>query len=170
MRRIEHNDDDDGGLQNPDEFLDRAHPENDHYMKAVEHVQRQLMAQTQQLRPKQVNMLKTIFSGQNYAQTAKTHQAAPQTVSRLVKSPNGQKLLNLLQYHLKLIEGPNEAQRRNMLWRIAVKEENAKTTTSIKAIAELNKMHFQVQEAQTVQVQTVIHINQELMPKTQLDR
>lgn len=175
---VEHADENDTPLQDPSEFLDRAHPENDQYMKSVEHVQRQIMHATITLRPKQVQILKTVFAGNNYTQTGALHYTHPSTVSRLVKSPDGQRLLNLLQYHLKLIEGPNEAQRRNMLWRIAQLEERLDPKTAIKAIEALNKMHFQQAQIENPQLngggqapttQVTININQDLMPRTALD-
>jgi hypothetical protein len=164
--------------ENPEDFLDRNHPENDQYMKAVEHVQRQIMHQTTLLRSKQVIILKAVFAGNNFTQTGTLTHTHPNTVSRLVKSPKGQRLLNLLQYHLKLIEGPNEAQRRSMLWRIAVAEELISPNTSIKAIEALNKMHFQQEQLdQALPIGTqpqaptvVIHIDQQILPKGVLDR
>jgi hypothetical protein len=164
--------------QDPEEFLDRNHPENDDYMKAVEHVQRQIMHQTTLLRSKQVNILKSVFAGNNYTQAGQLHKTAPQTVSRLVKSTNGQRLLNLLQYHLKLLEGPAEAQRRNMLWRIAQAEERIAPKTSIAAIEQLNKMHFQQHTLDNPlpngtappAPQVTININQDILPKGALDR
>ncbi len=174
---IEHEDDPDTGLQNPDDFLDRTHPANDQYMLAIEHVQRQIMHQQGLLRSKQVNILKTIFTGENYTTTAKVHSTSPQTVSKLVSSTNGQRLLNLLNYHLKLLEGPNESLRRNVLWRIAVREEEIDPKTTIKAIAELNKMHYQSKQldqalqggGQIAAPTVIININQDVMPKGKLD-
>jgi hypothetical protein len=173
---IEHDDDDDDelALQDPDEFLDRYHPENDSYMQAVGHIQRQIMHQTTLLRTKQVNILKTVFTGANYTETAKKHGTTSATVSRLVKSPDGQRLLNLLQYHLHAIEGPNESQRRNILWRIAQDNELRNPATAIKAVSELNKMHFQQytvkqNENALSKPQVVININQDLLPKGALD-
>ena len=174
---IEHEEEPDTGLQNPDDFLDRNHPANDQYMLSIEHTQRQIMHQQGLLRTKQVQILKTIFTGENYTNTAQIHNTAPTTVSRLVKSPNGQRLLNLLNYHLKLIEGPNEALRRNVLWRIALAEEKIDPKTTIKALSELNKMHYQSKQldqalnvnGQTTAPTVIININQELMPKGKLD-
>lgn len=166
------NDEREEGMEDPEDFLDRAHPENDQYMQAVEHVQRQIMHQTTILRTKQVKILKTVFSGANYTEAAAKNQTTAPTVSRLVKSEAGQRLLNLLQYHLKLIEGPNEAQRRNMLWRIAVSEELIDPKTSIKAIEALNKMHGLIApDAQAVPQQqaVVININQAQLPRGALD-
>jgi hypothetical protein len=176
IQPIEH-DIDDEGYQNPDDFLDRHHPENDQYMRAIEHVQGKIMYLTTHLRTKQVNILKSVFAGENYTQVGQRHGCVAQTVARLVKSKYGQQLLNMLQYHKMLIDGPNEAQRRNMLWRIAQTEEELDSKTSIKAIAELNKMHFQQEQMQNPmaggqqpQQQVVININQELLPKGNLDR
>ena len=172
----EHPDDEDE-YQSPEEFLDRHHPENDGYMKAITHVQGKIMYLTTMLRTKQVNILKSVFSGENYTQTGKRHGACPATVSRLVKSNYGQQLLNMLQYHRQLLEGPNEAMRRNMLWRIAQKSEKFEKRVSIKAISELNKMHFQqaqidnpnVGGQQQVTQTTIINIDQTLMPRGKLD-
>ena len=164
------------GYQDPAEFLDRHHPENDQYMRAIEHVQGKIMFLTTMLRPKQVNMLKSVFAGESYTQTGQRHGAVPTTVSRLVHSKYGQQLLNMLQYHRQLVEGPNEAQRRNMLWRIAQNEEELAPKTSITAVAELNKMHNQAilvanpnAGGQQAPTQVTININQELMPKGKLD-
>ena len=173
---VEH-DIDDEGYQNPEDFLDRHHPENDQYMRAIEHVQGKIMYLTTMLRSKQVNILKSVFNGENYTQAGRRHGCVPSTVSRLVKSKYGQQLLNMLQYHRQLVDGPNEAMRRNMLWRIAQNEEKLDSKTSIKAIAEINKMHFQQIQLdnpnaggqQTQNTQVVININQELMPRGKLD-
>ena len=171
---------DDEGLQNPNDFLDEHHPENDLYIKGVEHIQRQIMHAHSQLRTKQVNIIKSIFAGENYTSAAHIHGTSPQTVSKLVKSTNGLRLLNLLQYHLKLIEGPNEAQRRSMLWRIATREEENNPKTTITALEALNKMHFQnkqldqnVELAQTGASQqtttVIVNIDQKTLPRGALD-
>ena len=170
----------DEGLQAPNDYLDEFHPDNDQYIKGVEHVQRQLVHATRSLRPKQVEILKTIFAGANFTQTAKKHGTTAVTVSRLVKSPNGERLLSLLQYHLKLLEGPQEAQRRAMLWRIAQREEINNPKTSIVAMGELNKMHnFEKQLTQDKEVgkaggstqapTVIVNIDQKLMPRGKLD-
>lgn len=78
---------------------------------------------------------------------------------------------------MKLLEGPNEALRRNMLWRIAVKEEEPDPKTSIKAIEALNKMHFQNHQIKNPDAggnqpppQVTININQDILPKGPLDK
>ena len=157
--------------EDPQDFLDRTHPANDQFMLGIEHVQRQIMHQTTTLRPKQVQLLKSVFAGNDHTQTGLKHHTHPTTVSRLVKSDKGQRLLNLLHYHLQLIEGPNEAQRRAILWRIAKANEHLEPNTTIKATEALNKMHFQQKQLEQPQAapQVVIHINNS-MPKGHLDQ
>jgi hypothetical protein len=157
--------------EDPQDFLDRAHPENDQYMKGVEHIQRQMMATSNLLRPKQVNILKTLFTGENYTETAKRHHTTGQTVSRLAKSPNGSRLLSLLSYHLKMIEGPNEAQRRGLLWRIAIDNEKQRPNTSIAAVESINKMQFQEKQIESGTTGNVVQIiiNPEHFPRGALD-
>ena len=116
---IEHHDNDSGRID-PEAFLDRNHPQNDEYMQAIEHVQRKIMHASQMLRTKQVNIIKSVFAGKTFTDAAKENSCHPTTVSKLVSTKNGQRLLSLLQYHLKLLDGPNEALRRNLLWRVAV--------------------------------------------------
>jgi len=175
QKPIEHEDEDEG-YQSPEEFLDHHHPENDQYMRAIKHVQAQIMYLTRSLRPKQVNMIKSVFAGDNFAETGKKHGAVPSTVSRLVKSRHGNQLLTMLQYLQTLTDGPNEAMRRNMLWRIAQKEEKFNSNTSIKAISEINKMHFQtdqlknnLSQPQQQQPAIVVNIDQRILPRGALD-
>jgi len=162
----------------PADYLDRHHPNNDAYMQSVEHVQRQILHASYGLRQKQVNILKTVFTGKNYAETARYHHTTGQTVSKLVNSEKGQRLLRLLQYHQTLLDGPNLAQRRAMLWRIAQHNENIDPKTSIAANTELNKMTYKewemknptVANGQQQQTPSVtININQELLPRGALD-
>jgi len=174
---IEHADEDDSAFRNPDDFLDRAHPENDQYMVAIERIQRKIMHASRMLRSKHVNIIKSVFSGMNYTEAAVENACSPVTVSRVVDSTYGRRLLDLLQYHMKLLEGPNEALRRNMLWRIAAKEELTDPKTSIKAIEALNKMHFQDKQLKNPDAgghhqpqQVTININQQILPKGALDR
>lgn len=175
---IEHDDEEEVRTCSPEEFLDAVHPENDAYMQAIEHIQRKIMHASTRLRTKQVNIIKSVFSGMTFTQAAEHNKCHPATVSKLVRTSDGQRLLSLLQYHLKLLEGPNEALRRNMLWRIAVASEQQDPKTAIKALEALNKMHFQTQQLKQPQLthgqsatQVVnININQAVLPRGVLDR
>ena len=161
-----------------EEFLDRNHPASDEYMRAVELIQRNIMHTTKKLRPKHVQVLKSVFAGHTNVETAQRLGTTAQTVNNIKQSANGQKLLQLLNYHQTMLEGPNLAQRRNMLWRIAAAEELVDPKTAIKAVEALNKMTFQDQErknataghaGQQAAPAVVININQELLPRGTLD-
>lgn len=165
-----------GQLRPPEEFLLENHPANDDYMRGIEHTQRQIMHLSRTMRPKQVQIIKDVFAELNYTQAALKNNTTGATVSRLVNSPQGQRLLGMLQYHLTLIEGPNLAQRRNMLWRIAKDAETVDPKVSIKAIDSLNKMTYTEYEQENPKdglagagTNIQIVINQELMPRGELD-
>ena len=175
---VEHEEPDKGEILDISEFLAEHHPNNDRYMRSLEHIQRQIMSVTHQLRPKQVNMLKSVFAGLNFAEAARLHNASPPTVSNLVKSKLGSDLLTALQYHQVMLEGPNLAQRRNMLWRIAQRSEEIDPKITIAAITEVNKMTFAQHAAKTAEFNTQtpntagpeIRIPQDLLPAGELDK
>ena len=163
-----------GVLEPVQNFLDEHHPANDTYLQSVEHVERQLMHASSLLRPKQVKMMKSVFQGMNYTETAKFHGASAQHVSQTAKSPHGARLLKLMTYHLQLLEGANLGQRRSMLWRIAQDNEQLQPKTSIAAVESLNKMTFKEWEQKNPQNQqkgnTTTIIIGDSMPRTVLDQ
>tara|TARA_R110000787_G_scaffold79885_1_gene174330 strand:+ start:428 stop:991 length:564 start_codon:yes stop_codon:yes gene_type:complete len=175
----EHDEQDDTGYSPPlVKFMDRHNPANDTYMKEVQQAQRVLLALRSHLRPKQVRILKSVFLGSNYTEAAATHSTTPSTVSKLVRSVNGSRLLAALQHHQSLLDGPQEMQRRSMLWRIAVDNEAVDPKTAIKAVESLNKMAEQQWQkdnpdsASTGGVAgsgVTIIINQDTMPRGALD-
>ena len=170
--------DDERDLVELKEFLDTSHPSNDMYMRSLTLIQRQIMSLTHQLRSKQVDILKSVFSGMNYAETARANRTSAPTVSRLARSPQGIALLNALQYHQAMIEGANVAQRRNMLWRIAAANELKEPKTTISAVEAINKMTINDYTASVVKtkqgdkverVEKQIDIDPVLLPRGALD-
>lgn len=170
--------DDEHDLVELKEFLNTSHPSNDKYMRSLTLIQRQIMSLTHQLRSKQVEILKSVFSGMNYAEASRANNTTGGTVSKLVKSPDGVALLNALQYHQAMIEGANVAQRRNMLWRIAVAGELKEPKTTISAVEALNRMTFNDYTASVVKpkqgatdepIAKTIDIDPLLLPRGPLD-
>ena len=87
-------------------------------------------------------------------------------------------ILNALQYHQAMIEGANVAQRRNMLWRIAVAGELKEPKTTISAVEALNRMTFNDYTASVVKpkqgakdepIAKTIDIDPLLLPRGPLD-
>ena len=165
-------------LQPLEDFLDRNHPTSDEYMQAVELIQRNIMHTSSRLRAKHVQMVKLSFAGLRTKDIAQRLGTTPSTVSRITNSDDGKKLLQLLNYHQIMLEGPNLAQRRNMLWRIATTEEHVDPKTSIKAVEALNKMTTQDWERDNPEqagaakggtAPVIININQDTLPRGALD-
>tara|TARA_R100001377_G_scaffold49279_1_gene28570 strand:- start:3290 stop:3820 length:531 start_codon:yes stop_codon:yes gene_type:complete len=163
-------------LQPLEEFLDRNHPSSDKYMRAVELIQSNIMHVTAKLRHKQVQIVKQAFTGARPKDIAQNVGASASSVSKIINSVDGQKLLQLLHYHQVMLEGPNMAQRRSMLWRIAGAEEETNPKTSIAAIESLNKMTFQDMEQKHIASpaakggnSVTININQDVLPRGALD-
>lgn len=144
-------------------------------MQAVDLIQRNIMHASAGLRPKHILMVKQSFSGARNVDIARSVGTTAVTVGRILNSEKGQKLLQLLNYHQIMLEGPNLAQRRSMLWRIASNEEAVDPKTSIKAVEALNKMTTQDWEQKNPEKagQTkggmVVNIDQDLMPRGNLD-
>lgn len=164
-------------LQPLETFLDENHPANDLYMQGVEQTRRVIMSLSSAMRAKHVQILKLVFQGHNYQSAAAELNTTGSTVSRIVNSPKGRELLRALQYHQQLLEGPNLQQRRNMLWRIATKNELIDPALTIKAVHELNAMTYKDWEkdgvtgpkAGNAPAQVSIIINQDQLPRTTLD-
>ena len=97
------------------------------------------MSQSRGMSPLAVQAVKGYHSGETYKLTATTIGKTAQWISKQVNSDDGQRLLALLAYYQEAINGPNDAQRNAMLWRVAVDSEQNDPKVAISAVAELNK-------------------------------
>jgi len=151
----------------PELLLDSNHPANDQYIKDISNLKRMIVSHSQSMHPKTVQMCKLAHVGLAHTEIAKKLKCANGTVGKHVNSDKGQRLLALLS-HLKMgIQGPNEAQRINMLWRISRENEESQPKTSISAIAEINRMT--ITDVSIAPQQTTIIVNQTMFPKGDLD-
>jgi len=124
------------------------------------------------MRPLHTDIVKRHHAGQQNIQIAEDLNITPQTVSNIVNGDKGKRLRALLAHYEYAIEGPNEAQRRNALWRIALDNEEDEPKTAISAIAELNRMtlaDYTQKQTNAPQTTTII-INQNILPKGPLDQ
>jgi hypothetical protein len=163
----------DTSLLPPELMLDRSHPVADEYIKNAQHVQRMIVATSALLKPKQVMAVKLRHTGENFVDIAEHVKVSPPTISKWLNDPTAKKLLALLTYYQAALDGPNEAQRRNMLWRVAVDNEIEQPKVTISAVAELNKMtitdYNQKNSGSGAGQSITLIINQESMPRTALD-
>ena len=156
----------------PEMLLDPHHPANDDYIKSVHQIQRQIVLCSSKMKPKHVDIVKHAFKGFSQVDTATKLSCSSATVGKALKSPDGLRLRALLVHHQAAVDGPNESQRINMLWRIAIDNEILHSKTSVAAIAEMNRMtitQFDQQNMRQGNQPITITINQEMMPKGTLD-
>ena len=158
----------------PEFLLDENHPANDAYLQKVRRVEQWLVFESTKVKPKHLSIIKAYAAGQKQKIIAEQQGVTPQTVSNVVNKETSQKILSLLAYHLQLLEGPQEAQRRAMLWRIAQDNEHDSPRTAITALEAINRMdlaHYDQQRDQMGHTPMVnITINAAELPQTVLDQ
>ncbi|MCP4215822.1 MAG: hypothetical protein GY765_14310 [bacterium] len=134
--------DDHVGQPLPPEFLaDRYNPANDTYYRTLDRLKRSILAHALTMRPKAVKAVKMhLATAGSYVAIGEAVGLTSATVARYIKSPDGQRLADLIQHYQHALDGPNADHRRAVLWRITIDNEVERPATSVAAMAELNKM------------------------------
>ena len=156
----------------PELLLDEHHPANDQFIKDLKQIQRMVVTAQAKMKQSHVQMVKARVQGERPTDIAERMGVTVQTVSNATNSKPAQRLSALLAHHQLAIEGPTNAQRANMLWRIAKGNEKLQPRTAISAVDTLNKMsqaHYDQQQNTTQGNVINIQINQNQLPKTSLD-
>jgi hypothetical protein len=157
-------------LYAPEELLDHEDPQNDRYFRRFSALNSDLTLTERQMLPRHVEVARLHLRGMRPVDIAKQLKYQPQSVSNALKRKDVQDYIRRLQHLNRLVEGPNLALRKNMLWRIAANNEFKDAQIAIQAIKELNKVDGAYPTAApTQQTEVHIHINQDEMPKTALD-
>lgn len=152
--------------------LDPSHPANDNYLRAIQKIRNVIVMQTMRMHPNHVEVIKQAHRGVDVKDIAEAVGLTPETVRNIQKREKGQRLRALLIHLDQALDGPSEAQRKNMLWRIAVKNEEEDPRVAISSVDSLNKMDQaakQMVAQSTGNMPINITINTELMPRTVLD-
>jgi hypothetical protein len=136
-------------------------------MEHVREIQRAVMLASQSIKPIEVRVAKHHHSGMSKKDIAKRISKSQAWISKTLTTPGVVKLKALLCYYQESLDGPKEAQRVAMLWRIACTNEEDKPSVAIAAIAEMNRMSNLLGVGEVPAVH--ITINQEVMPKGILD-
>lgn len=160
-------------LLDPDMLLDEHHPANDVYMQGMELTQKRIVEQSKRMKPKHVEVVKLRHTGMTNVEIAEKLDYTPQTVGTINHRDDAKRLHALLCYYQQAIDGPNQAQRRNMLWRMAIDCEEERPTVAKECIAELNRMDDSDNKLDMLKQgndNTVnIIINNETLPRGALD-
>lgn len=146
-------------------------PASDPYLEQVREVKRYIVAIAQTMTPYQVTAVKMLYQGKTKVEVAETLGKAYATILRATNSEKAKQLRNALEVLGALETGASTAQRKNILWRIAHRNELSRPSLTISAVAELNKMdNIELQHAATTSGNTInIQINADLFPKGNLD-
>ena len=154
----------------PKEYTDEHHPSSDQYMRGLRETQQAIVNQSLTMKKAEVMAAKLYHRGMNFTEIALDIGKSAPWVSKIVKTSPCQRLIGLLAYYQEAIDGPIEAQRKAMLWRISQNTEAKQPKVAISALAELNKMDNIGKEAlaNTTSGDINITINQQLS-RTSLD-
>ncbi len=120
--------------------MDASNPLADAFMKSVKQLQQAIVGVAALLKPKQVVAVKLHHSGVTNVAAANQLGVAALTIGHWLRLPDAVRLLSLLHHYHTAMEGPNEALRRNMLWRIAARLEEDEPRVAILALTEINRM------------------------------
>lgn len=133
----------------PDMLLD-DHPLNDEYLRQIEQLKRRIVKHSHTLRPAQLRAVKLRHQGYSNIVIAEKLNRSPSSISATLGKDNCVQLLAMLRYLALALEGPQESQRRAMLWRIAEANEEDDPRCAISAIAEINRMSHNERQLQAL--------------------
>lgn len=152
----------------PELLLDPYHPATQPYMQQLKGIQQLIVASSVSMIPWHVTAVKALVRGSNNIDVGKLVDKTPQTISQLKRRKDVKELRALLLHYNQAVDGPNEAQRRRMLWEMAIDYKDVEPNVTLKSIAELNKMG-QVYTTGKVDPSINIVINNKILPKGKLD-
>jgi hypothetical protein len=156
----------------PQEFLDDPlNPANDEFIKKLASLEQYIVDQCHQLHPDQITIIKMRHAGATIKEIAEAVDLQETSVRNACKRPKQRKLAALLAHRQLLLDAPHEAHRRNILWRIAARNEIADPRVTLSAISEMNKMsHNEKVLAAGLTGSTPVNITiNNLLPKGALD-
>jgi len=144
QKQLAYYEDDDTWVQ-PELEESVYNPANDEFKRTLQSLKLQIRQLSLRMRPRHAIMVKINMAEDNYTVTANRLKTTPSTVSKVCRSPDGVKLKNLLLHHNQLMSGVSAIEREQLLWRIALNNEDINPRTSVSAISEINKMKADTQ-------------------------
>jgi hypothetical protein len=122
-------------------------PANDEFKRTVLALQRRANHLSTTMRPRHVLVAR--YSLQNYTnvEIAKKLRYSPQQIGNILRQQDVQDLRRVMTNLNALLSGVSALEREQMLWRIALKNEEFNPRTSVAAVAEINKMKIDTQAA-----------------------
>lgn len=113
---------------------------NDKFVQEEYKLKQEIAEYAKSLEPWEVELARLTAQGLGPTRIAKMIGKRRNTLEERVKNPAVERLVHYF-VHLRIYQdGPNELLRQNMLWRIAVDNEDKDPKEAIKALSELNRM------------------------------
>jgi hypothetical protein len=153
----------------PELMLNEDHPDSDPYIQSTRRIQQMIVAQSASMPYKAVQMAKLAHTGLNKTEIGHRLNVSGSTVSKHLKKDDSKRLLALMSYYDAAIEGPHLMARKNMLWRIARKNEIEDPRVAISALSELGKYDAAQNDLHVGGGTTQIIINTQQLPRGTLD-
>lgn len=155
----------------PEDLLDHEDPQNDRFFRQLQSLRTHAATLSTKMLPRQVEAVRLHVTGSTNKAIATKLKYTQSAVTQLLRhNAKAIELANVLRRINGLLDGPNVEVRKNMLWRIAANSEMREPGTAIAALKELNKLDGAYAQPLQAPPQVQIVINQELMPRTTLDK
>lgn len=127
-------------LVTADEKDDKYLPHNSSYEKRVGRIQIDILTIAEGMEPWKLDFARRYAGGEAKTKIAKDMQKAGRTINTFLSSAPAQLLVQYYKLLLDVEAGPSEAQRKNILYEIAIDNQKLDPKEATKAISELNKM------------------------------
>ena len=151
----------------PELLLDKYHPVNQPFYQHQLSIQRAIVHQTAQCKPKHVEVAKLHINSMSNGDIAAQMQYAPASIPSVLRRKEVQHLIELLRFYSLHLEGPSIEHRKRMLNEIAVDNQGVDDAISIRAVHEMNSMDGVGKDKQDRAIN--ITINNQQLPKGALD-
>lgn len=146
---------------------DQYYPPNEFSRQKEHELKGQIVELSKELLPWEIKACKRYANGDSINAIAKDLKKSFGATKSALSAHVAQQVVELWRAVHIYQEGPNEAQRKNMLWRIAVDNEKEAPKEARGAIEAINRMIDSKNGRTGNRIEIVI--NNELLPRTKLD-
>jgi len=119
---------------------DKYLPINSSYEKRVGRIQTDILYIAESMEPWKLDFCRRYAGGEAKTKIGKDIHKADRTINTFLNTAPAQLLVQYYKLLLDVEAGPTEAQRKSILYEIAIDNQSLDPKETIKAISELNKM------------------------------
>lgn len=135
-------------FNDPDLDESTYNPKNDEFKRVTTALQRQIHTLSVTMMPRHAMIARLAVTNMTKTDIARKVRLDPQTVYRVLKRPEIKQLISAILLLRQMHEGTSAIEREQLLWRIALNNEEFNPRTSIAAVSEINNMKTDTAAAQ----------------------